>query len=284
MGSPNLTSPPPLAEALAVVGARSSLVPRLGLVLGSGFGAAASAVQDATILPYAELPGFADSTVPGHAGRLILGHLAGVPVAVLAGRAHFYEGHDPGVVTFPIRLLHALGVESLLLTNAAGGIRADLAPGDFVALTDHLNFMGMNPLRGAPPESRFVDLSEVYDPGLRSLLRRAGDETGQVVKEGVYLAVAGPSYETPAEIRAFGAWGADLVGMSTVPEAIVARHCGLRVAGLSCVTNRAAGLGGRICHQEVLDMGRRVSDRATRLLTRFAREMSSPEAGPALPS
>jgi purine-nucleoside phosphorylase len=202
------------------------------------------AVVSEACFSYEELPGFVPSRVPGHRGELMIGQLGGAPVAVLSGRAHYYEGHDLHTVTFPMRVLSALGVRSVLLTNAAGGIRPGLEPGDWVALTDHLNFIGTNPLRGPGGAERFVDLSEVYSPLLRGFLRHAADQTGLKLQEGVYAAVSGPSYETPAEVRALARLGADLVGMSTVPEAIVARQCRMDVAGLSCVTNKAAGLGG----------------------------------------
>ena len=249
----------------------STVRPRLGLVLGSGLGGVVGSVESDACFSYAELPGFARSRVAGHAGELILGRLGGAPVVVLAGRSHFYEGHDLQEVTFPIRVLHALGVRSVFLTNAAGGIRPGLDPGGWVMLTDHLNFMGANPLRGPGGPERFVDLSEVYSKRLRGLLRDAAVESGVVLQEGVYAAVPGPSYETPAEVRALERLGADLVGMSTVPEAIVARQCGMEVLGLSCVTNRAAGLGGTISHDEVLSMGRQVGSEAQRLIVAFAK-------------
>lgn len=266
---------PSVQDCVARIRERSPLVPDLGIVLGSGFAHAASRVSAHAEWSYSELPGFAAASVPGHAGRLIFGDLEGVPVAVLAGRAHYYEGHDLATVTFPIRVLSALGIRCLLLTNAAGGIRPGLKPGDLVILSDHLNFMGANPLRGGRTPTGFVDLSEVYDLELRRRLRGAGDDLGFHLEEGVYAAVDGPSYETPAEIRAFARLGADLVGMSTVPEAIVARHCGLRVAGLSCVTNLAAGLGGRISHQEVLALAAQSGPRAARLLQAFVRRLAA---------
>ncbi len=249
----------------------STVRPRLGLVLGSGLGGVVGSVESDACFSYAELPGFAPSRVAGHAGELILGRLGGASVVVLSGRSHFYEGHDLQEVTFPIRVLHALGVRSVFLTNAAGGIRPGLDPGGWVMLTDHLNFMGANPLRGPGGAERFVDLSEVYSKRLRGYLRDAAVESGVVLQEGVYAAVPGPSYETPAEVRALERLGADLVGMSTVPEAIVARQCGMEVLGLSCVTNRAAGLGGTISHDEVLSMGRQVGSEAQRLIVAFAK-------------
>jgi purine-nucleoside phosphorylase len=211
--------------------------------------------------------------VAGHAGRLVLGSIRGVPVAVLSGRAHFYEGHGMEVVTFPIRVLAELGIRDLLLTNAAGGINSHFRPGDFMVLRDHINFMGVNALRGesTPGRDRFVDMSQVYDTGLRAMLKAAGKNIGLALKDGVYVAVPGPCYETPAEIRAFALLGADAVGMSTVPEAAVGRHCKLRVAALSCITNLAAGRSKRpISHEEVLATGKQVAESAVQLLLEFA--------------
>ncbi len=263
--------PPDPDETARLIRERASIRPALGIVLGSGLGAVVGGVSSPVRLAYADLPGFGQSQVPGHAGELVMGTLGDAPVVVLSGRTHFYEGYDLREVTFPIRVLKAIGVGSVLLTNAAGGIRPGLEPGSWVALTDHLNFIGANPLRGPGGVERFVDLSEVYSTRLRVLLGRAAVEADVPLEEGIYAAVSGPSYETPAEVRALGRLGADLVGMSTVPEAIVARQCALEVAGLSCVTNRAAGLGGVISHDEVLGIGRRVASEAIRLLTAFAR-------------
>jgi purine-nucleoside phosphorylase len=262
-----------LSRAVAAIRAVDTVQPRLGMVLGSGFGGALGAVAVEARLSFDAIPGFAGATVAGHAGELVLGRLGGTPVCLLAGRAHYYEGHPLEVVTFPIRVLAALGIRDLLLTNAAGGIRRRFRPGDFMILTDHLNGMGANPLRGAlnAGEPRFVDLSAVYDPALQDRLAVAGKRAGARVHRGTYLAVSGPSYETPAEIRAFARWGADAVGMSTVPEAIVARAAGLRVAGLSCITNVAAGLGdGPLSHAEVLATAGEARDQAVALLTAFA--------------
>lgn len=265
---------PSVQDCAARIQERCPLVPELAIVLGSGFAEAASRVETAAEWSVAELPGFVPTGVPGHPGRLLLGRLGGAAVAVFAGRAHYYEGHDLDAVTRPVRVVAALGARSLLLTNAAGGIRSGLNPGDLAVVTDHLNLMGANPLRGSPAPGAFVDLSEVYDIHLRRMLHEAAEAVGMVLQEGVYAAVSGPSYETPAEVRALGRLGADLVGMSTVPEAIVARHCGLRVAALSCVTNLAAGLGGRISHAEVLEHGRRLGAPAARLLLEFCRRHS----------
>jgi len=251
----------------------SPLRPTLALVLGSGFHHLLTELQVAGRLAGARIPGFPRPAVSGHDGEIVFGHLAGTPVLVLSGRAHFYEGHDMDRVTFPIRALAAFGIRAVLLTNAAGGIHPKFRPGDFMVLTDHINFMGVNPLRGpeAPGRSRFVDLSATYDPGLRALLAAAARRARVRLRAGVYLAVSGPSYETPAEIRAFADLGADAVGMSTVPEAVVARQCGLRVAALSCITNPAAGLGSTaISHAEVLETAERVKTTGTQLLANFA--------------
>lgn len=251
----------------------SRLRPALALVLGSGFNHVLSEMEVDAEVPYAKLPGFPPVGVSGHQGELLIGRLGGAPVMVLSGRAHFYEGHPMTLVTFAVRVLAAYGIRDLLLTNAAGGVNRRFHPGDFMLLTDHINLMGVNPLRGAPMPGvpRFVDLTCVYDEGLRRLLRRAGRACGIRMRAGVYLAVCGPSYETPAEITAFARLGADAVGMSTVPEAIVARQCGLRVAGLSCITNLAAGRARQtLSHAEVLETAERVKGLAAQLLVKFA--------------
>ncbi|MCW5550986.1 MAG: purine-nucleoside phosphorylase [Verrucomicrobiae bacterium] len=266
-------------RAVAKIRRLSALRPTLGLVLGSGFGHALTDLEVAARISYSRLPGFPPVGVSGHAGELFLGHLAGTPVVVLSGRAHFYEGHDMDGVTHAVRTLAALGVRDLLLTNAAGGINRRFRAGDFMVLTDHINFMGVNPLRGPNPAGlpRFVDMTRVYDPDLSALLHRAGRASGFKLRRGVYLAVSGPSYETPAEIRAFARLGADAVGMSTVPEAVVARQCGLRVAALSCITNLAAGISGSaLSHTEVLAAGNRVKLVAARLLREFAQLYGQP--------
>ncbi|HPY29847.1 MAG TPA: purine-nucleoside phosphorylase [Verrucomicrobiota bacterium] len=265
---------PDPAAAAAVLKRKTRQRPVLGLVLGSGFGATAQALDNVESLPYAALPGFPRPSVSGHAGKLMLGQLAETPVLVLSGRAHYYEGHSPDEVTFAMRVLAAFGVTDVLLTNAAGGVNARFRPGDFMLLRDHINFMGVNPLRGpAPPgRPRFVDLTQTYDASLSDLLRRAARAARLRLREGVYLAVSGPTYETPAEVRAFARWGADAVGMSTVPEAIVARQCGLRVAGVSCITNLAAGRSPQpLSHAEVLVIAERGAQRAVALLKNFAR-------------
>lgn len=256
-----------------------TLAPRIGIVLGSGLGAVADAVADPMALPYGEIPHFPQSTVEGHSGRLVAGLVAGIPVVVMQGRVHFYEGYTPQQVTFPMRVLGALGIQTVILTNAAGGIAEGLHIGQLVALADHINFMGFNPLNGVNEPRfgfksgaglRFFDMTEAYSKQLRSLARDAAAREGFQLAEGVYLAVPGPSFETPAEIRAFRTIGATLVGMSTVPETIVARHMGLEVLGISCVTNLAAGLGAKqLSHAEVFEAGRGVEHLLASLFTRL---------------
>lgn len=262
---------PKTAAARLLKGA--ALRPTLALVLGSGFQHVLSGLEVERKIPYAKIPGFPQPTINGHAGELYFGRLGGTPVLVLSGRAHYYEGHSPATVTFAVRALAAFGIRDLVLTNAAGGINRRFRAGDFMALTDHINFMGFNPLRGpnVPGRLRFLDMTTAYDPGLRTLIQAAAKKHGLKLRAGVYLAVSGPSYETPAEIGAFARWGADAVGMSTVPEAIVARHCGLRVAGISCITNPAAGLGkAPLSHGEVLATAERVKTSGAGLLQTLA--------------
>ena len=264
---------PEPAVAAARVKKLSRLRPALAIVLGSGFHHVLSKLEVEAEASYATLPGFPPVGVSGHAGQLLIGRLGGTPVMVLSGRSHFYEGHSMEVVTFAVRTLAVYGIQDLLLTNAAGGLNRAFRPGDFMVLTDHINLMGTNPLRGAPVPGlpRFVDLTCTYDKGLRGLLQGAGRRCGMKLKAGVYLAVSGPSYETPAEIRAFARLGADAVGMSTVPEAIVARQCGLKVAAVSCITNLAAGRSRRnLSHAEVLETAERVKSLGAGMLQNFA--------------
>ncbi len=251
----------------------SPLRPALAIVLGSGFHHALTELRVAKKISYAKIPGFPKPTVSGHAGELYFGHLGQTPVLVLSGRAHFYEGHEMERVTFATRTLAAFGITDLLLTNAAGGLNKKFRAGDFMALTDHINFMGTNPLRGPHQKDlpRFVDLTKTYDQKLREHLFKAGKNARLKLQRGVYLAVSGPTYETPAEIRAFAKLGADAVGMSTVPEAIVARQCGLRVAGISCITNLAAGISKEnLSHAEVLKTAERVKNSGASLIRNFA--------------
>jgi purine-nucleoside phosphorylase len=251
----------------------SPLRPTLAIVLGSGFHHALTELRVNKKISCAKIPDFPKPTVSGHAGELYFGHLGQTPVLVLSGRAHFYEGHPMERVTFAVRALAAFGIRDLLLTNAAGGINKKFRAGDLMVLTDHINFMGTNPLRGPHQKDlpRFVDLTETYDKKLRELLFRAGKISKLKLQRGVYLAVSGPSYETPAEIRAFARLGADAVGMSTVPEAMVARQCGLNVAAISCITNLAAGISKEnLSHAEVLETAERVKTLAAKLLKNFA--------------
>jgi xanthosine phosphorylase len=259
--------------AAAVLAARAAAPPRVGVVLGSGLGAVADAVEDPVIVGYDELPGFPQPTVEGHAGRAVLGTIAGVPVAVLQGRAHLYEGGEVDALRVPVRALKGAGAEMLVLTNAAGSLRPDVGPGRLMAISDHINLTGANVLVGpndAELGPRFPPLRDAYDPLLLGELRAAASELGIELADGVYLAVSGPSFETPAEIRAFKVLGADAVGMSTVHETIVARHCGLRVAAVSAITNLAEGLSDEpLSHEQTLRDGERAAADLTRLLLAF---------------
>jgi purine-nucleoside phosphorylase len=240
------------------------------VVLGSGLGGFADAVEHAVELPYAEIPGWPVSTAIGHAGTLVLGELAGVPVAVMKGRAHLYEGVPAAKVVFGVRVLGSLGIESLVLTNACGGIDPSVAPGTLVAVSDHLNLQGTSPLVGPNDDAlgpRFPDMTDAYDPTYRALAREAAERLGIPLGEGVYAAWLGPAFETPAEIRMLRTLGADLVGMSTVPEVLAARHMGIRCLALACVTNAAAGvLPEPIDHERVLEVGARAAGDLVALL------------------
>jgi purine-nucleoside phosphorylase len=260
-------------HAARTLRARFGDEPRVGVVLGSGLAAFADAVDDAVTIPYGEVPGFARSTVEGHPGRLVLGRVGGTAVAVMQGRFHFYEGYTLEEVTFPVRVLGLLGVKSLVLTNAAGGLNTSYKQGSLMLICDHLNLLGASPLRG-PNDARFgprfPDMSEVYDRAYQEIAINEAHEMGTELRRGVYAVLAGPNYETPAEIRMLRALGADAVGMSTVPEALVARHQSLRVLGLSCITNLAAGvLDQPIDHADVMETGERVRETFTELLRRI---------------
>ena len=257
-------------QAAAFVRERLGDVPDVAIVLGSGLGAFADRLAGATRIPYTDIPHWPGSTVVGHAGMLVAGRSAARSVLTLAGRAHYYEGHPLTTVTFATRVLGRLGVKTLVLTNAAGGINTSFKPGTLMAIDDHLNLMGSNPLVGPNDERwgvRFPDMTEVYSKRLRSLADDAARQVGVNLQHGVYVGLHGPSYETPAEIRYLRTIGADAVGMSTVPEAIVARHMGIEVLGLSCITNPAAGvLPEPLHHDEVMEVARRVSDEFIALL------------------
>lgn len=245
--------------------------PRIGIILGSGLGRFAENLPDAEAVPYTRIRHFPPARVEGHAGQLVFGEVGGVRVAVLSGRVHYYEGYGLDAVTLPTRALALLGIRSLIVTNAAGGIREDLNPGDLMVVEDHINLMGANPLQGMwDPRlgPRYPDMSTAYDPLVRSALHQAADLAKVPLKDGVYAAVSGPSYETPAEIRMLRAMGAAAVGMSTVPEVIVANQMGLKVGGVSCISNKAAGISSnRLSHQEVMEETARASERFIRLIT-----------------
>ncbi len=270
-----------LVEARRAVRARAALVPEVGLVLGSGLGALADAVEGPDAIPYAEIPHVPVPTVPGHTGRLILGRLEGRAVAVLQGRCHLYEGYSAEQITLPIRLLAALGARTVVVTNAAGGLSREFHSGDLMIIADHINFSGTNPLVGANDETlgpRFPDMREAYDPALRALAEAAAREERLPVRTGVYVGVLGPSYETPAEVEMLVRWGADAVGMSTVAEVIVARHAGLRVLGVAAITNairRAGAAPAPVGHEDVLAAARAIAPRLARLIRRVVRDLPS---------
>ena len=268
-----------MTSAAQVLLERAGTAPRVGVVLGSGLAGVADAVDDATVIPYEDLPGFPSPGVEGHAGRAVAGRIGAVPVVALQGRAHLYEGVDVGELLTPVRALKAAGAEILVLTNAAGSLRADLGPGRLMLIEDHINFTGTNVLAGPNDEQigpRFPSLRDAYDPQLRADVQKAARSIGVELTEGVYLAVSGPSFETPAEIRAFHTLGADAVGMSTVHETTVARHCGLRVAAVSAITNYAEGMSDRpVSHEQTLrDAALAAADLAP-LIVRFVEGLGS---------
>jgi purine-nucleoside phosphorylase len=244
--------------------------PTIAVVLGSGLGDLADRLTDSIVIPYAEIPHFPAPTVHGHRGNLIVGTLGSTRIAALQGRFHYYEGHDLEAVTFPVRVLEAFGVKTLILTAATGGINPEYKPGDLVCLSDHLNLLGSNPLRGPNDDRlglRFPDMTQVYSPNLRKIAAEEAARLALTLREGVYACLPGPSYETPAEIRMLKTLGADVVGMSTVPEAIVARHSGLEVLAFALVTNAAAGItGATITHEEVIEAGREAGERLGNLI------------------
>ncbi len=249
--------------------------PTVGLVLGSGLSELANSIQDPDIISYDRIPGWPQSTVVGHSGRLVIGTLEGKTVLVQQGRAHYYEGYDMDQITLPVRVMRTLGIQVLIVTNAAGGINADFSPGDLMLITDHINFLGMagqNPLRGPNDETvgpRFPDMIGTYDPGLRKLAHETAAANNFTLQEGTYAYVAGPSFETPAELRFLRTVGADAVGMSTVPTVVVARHAGMQILGISSITNKAVPdpePGTVLDHEEVLETGKQIIPRLTSLL------------------
>jgi purine-nucleoside phosphorylase len=250
--------------------------PEIAIILGSGLGGLADEIESATRVPFSDVPGFPETTVLGHAGALVSGRLGGRPVVALAGRFHMYEGHPVALAGFPVRVMHALGARTLFVSNAAGAIRRDLVPGDLMIIDDHLNLTSTNPLTGPVQEGedRFPDMSEPYDPRLRAALRAAGDKLGIALKEGVYAWLPGPSFETRAEVRMLERLGADAVGMSTVPEVIVARARGMRVAGVSCITNAASGTSEfPVLHADVLDVSARSATTFQSLVRSFVTDL-----------
>lgn len=265
-------------QAARTIRARAADEARVAVVLGSGLGGFADDFEAAVKIPYAEIPGFAVSTVEGHAGSLVIGKVGSVPVVAMQGRVHFYEGYSMEEVTFPIRTFKLLGVKTLLLTNAAGGIDVELSQGALMVINDHLNLIGVNPLRGPNDERfgpRFPDLTEVYSRALQEIAVEEARALGIEIRRGVYAALSGPSYETPAEIHMLRSFGADAIGMSTVPEAIVARQMGMDVLGISCITNMAAGISEEpINHEEVMETAERVRVAFTRLLRRIIGRLS----------
>jgi len=254
--------------------------PKVGIILGSGLGGLSKSIVDAVRIPFAEIPGFPEATVAGHEGAVIVGSLSGREIVALSGRFHVYEGHPAALAAFPVRVFHALGARDLFVSNAAGGISPKLAVGDLMMISDHLNLMGTNPLVGEAPkgEIRFPDMTDAYNPGLRRVLRTTAESLGITLREGVYAGVLGPSYETPSEVKMLRLLGADAVGMSTVPEVIVARALGMRVVGVSCITNAAAGVtGAALSHAEVLETTNRVSAAFESLVTEFLSRSGTPQ-------
>lgn len=265
-------------QAARTIRARTAEKPEIALVLGSGLGAFADEFEGAVKIPYAEIPGFAISTVEGHSGNLVIGKVRGIPVVAMQGRVHFYEGYSMEEVTFPVRTFKLLGVKTVLLTNAAGGIDVELSQGALMVISDHLNLMGVNPLRGPNDDRfgpRFPDLTEVYSRALQEIAVEEARSLGIEIRRGIYAALSGPSYETPAEIHMLRSFGADAIGMSTVPEAIVARQMGMDVLGISCITNMAAGISETpINHEEVMETAARVTVSFTQLIRNIISRLS----------
>lgn len=249
---------------------RTSLRPTIGLVLGSGLGDFADTLEDAVRISYRDIPHFPVTTAPGHSGTLVIGKKSGRVVAALQGRLHYYEGHSMQTLTLPIRVFAAIGIKNLILTNAAGGSNPGYAPGTLMLIRDHINFSGANPLIGPNLDAfgpRFPDVTDLYNTGLRAAVKDIAAKAGIHLEEGVYMMFTGPNYETPAEVRMAQILGADAVGMSTAPEALVAGHCGMKVLGISCITNQAAGISGqKLDHAEVVEIAARVHDTFQRLL------------------
>ncbi len=274
---PPVDQPERVAALLAAVRRRTDLVPEVGIVLGSGLGGLADDLDDTVAIPFADLPGWPAATAPGHVGRLLLGRLAGRPVVMLQGRFHLYEGNDPGLVVQPVLLFQALGAGIVVLTNAAGGLDPSFGPGTPMIMRDHINLTGRSPLVGPNADDlgpRFPDMTDAWSPRLRARLHAAAAAEDVDVREGVYIGLAGPAYETPAEVRMLAGLGGDAVGMSTVLECIAARWVGLEVCGVSLVTNAGAGYSGSpLTHQEVLEAGAEAGPRLTRMIRRFIADL-----------
>jgi purine-nucleoside phosphorylase len=270
-------------ETVSTITARHSKPPVIGLILGSGLGAYADTLENRTEIPFEELPHFPRSTIVGHSGKLVLGDAEGVPAIVLQGRVHYYEGYSIADVAYPARVLGCLGIRQLVVTNAAGGINVGFRPGDLMLISDHINLMGVNPLIGGNIEElgvRFPDMSDAYSAELRQIALATASRQGIRLRQGVYVGLAGPNYETPAEIRMLRTMGADAVGMSTVPEVIVANHMGIKVLGVSCITNMAAGiLPQKLTHQEVIDTTKRVNETFVSLLRGLVPALSAAKTG-----
>lgn len=272
------------SRAAAAIRTRTEAQPTIGVILGSGLGGLSKKIGDAVRIPFVDIPGFPEATVVGHEGAVIIGSLGGRDVVALSGRFHVYEGHPAALAAFPVRVFRALGARDLFVSNAAGGISQKLAVGDLMMISDHLNLMGTNPLVGDLQEGdvRFPDMTDAYDPGFRRILRNTAEKHGIVLREGVYAGLLGPSYETPSEVKMLRLLGADAVGMSTVPEVIVARALGMRVAGVSVITNAAAGVtGAALSHAEVLETTSRVSAAFESLVTEFLERTAVPQLSPA---
>jgi purine-nucleoside phosphorylase len=272
-----------IRETVAAVCARHGQRPEIGLILGSGLGAYADRLTRRTEIPFEDLPNFPRSGIPGHAGKMVLGEAGGMPAVVLQGRVHFYEGYSIQEVVFPVRVLGALGIRQLIVTNAAGGVNLDFQPGDFMLIKDHINLTGTNPLIGRDLDEhgvRFPDMSEAYDATMRDVAADVAAKAGIPLRQGIYIGLTGPSFETPAEIRMCRLLGADAVGMSTVAEVIVANQIGIRVLGISCITNMAAGiLPRRLTHEEVMDTAARTKEQFISLLSGTIPRLPAPAGG-----
>lgn len=266
-----------IKETAGWIEGKSNIKPEVGLILGSGLGVMADEISNPVILPYREIPNFPVSTVHGHKGQLVIGELEGKKVVAMQGRFHYYEGYSVQEISLPVRVFKLLGVKTLLVTNAAGGVNRNFKPGDLMLISDHINLMGVNPLRGKNVNDlgpRFPDMTEAYNRKLIEMAERTGAEKGIITRKGVYAGLAGPSYETPAEIRFLAAVGADAVGMSTVPEVITAGHMGLNVLGVSCITNMAAGiLAQPLNHEEVMETAEKVREKFSLFIKSVLKEL-----------